>query len=636
MSVATAGPNPWPEAPSIEDVDVQIIDGTARYSIGGFALHRQTTACPNRQAETVKLSSPPGNYTMEKVHQLQTALMALGPRIVKDCPKLSGLIVQNPYPDLWRGPYESVSAGNAWQLSFLLRQAGMSQIADAQKAQAAQTRLQNNPSPNNDLQDRGFYASWLQYSDETMRVYLAQQGERFFPDQIVVVHTVENDEKPIAETVVREYERAPGLMGEGVFLANATLARLQTALDTFQLMPFTPTRRVYHYIDDFHHPADDRREVLGPNKVETPVLQHDLPLFAWRPAVLIPNAGPLVRNTTDQLTTQFLSIAEVRSVHGSTTLAAARDAPLPPEGPSQAYLSAQSDLRQSALANGHVYKNDAYWAAFEGPIIRRMFDGSDNASTLDSPVLRQAIVRFLEQRSASCQSSIQDPVPMTIETVTTDTTIYSDGSSYSNTSSKERTVVVPLRFTPIYDEIYNGKTRIDAVTALKTQAQDLIDARRAGTLAPPRLVQRVEIAMEVAADVRQLFESGACGDAIHRQFEENLYRLAMDMPTVQVAKVAILGASASSDTDYVPGTAPDLNVGCLANSDFAQDRTNRTYCACRARTVRAMLSPQRVEEFRKRSRKLDRLLGDISKSIGYGETHPDADLYYAVGQCRGR
>lgn len=266
--------------------------------------------------------------------------------------------------------------------------------------------------------------------------------------------------------------------------------------------------------------------------------------------------------------------------------------------PSLEYNKKHKQLREHALQNGYVYKNENYWAAFNDDGLRRITSGTDDGFKVDSPLVRLLIDTYVRLLENKCPALIGDD-PGIFNHYKTTTTFNGYGNVMSKNTTKEGRIIVKRRFVPIYAYYY--KVNDDGITipeVLKKTYETAVTANTPGGLNMmyKELASRMKFIKDTRTDVNILLEKENCSGPLIAQFEENIYRLATNQDIIQKSNVSfsLPGAKEATDEVYLPGKATSIFTACYAERDFAGYREDE-YCKCQDKYFNARLPKDIIE-----------------------------------------
>lgn len=220
-------------------------------------------------------------------------------------------------------------------------------------------------------------------------------------------------------------------------------------------------------------------------------------------------------------------------------------------GPASRYQQSERAARVSALNAGYVYKNSAFWLAFPGTWVQWIVEG--RKTELRSEVHRVAVLSYLRQRSIRCRANF-GPNDGKFTTTRTRTVFNGFGIKLWETKTVDE-LLVERRFVPVYAYYTDAEN-----------GQQLFSATLRSMGTPGGLLQYVEqrhdFMMSIFDDIGRLYDLEGCQSPTVAQLAENLFRTAVNEPTVQQARVRIPRASTVTDPVYVVGAATTLMQSC--------------------------------------------------------------------------
>lgn len=518
-----------------------------------------------------------------------------------------------------------VSADKYWQLSATSRKyrkaADVYRKAGQNERESARPWTENSPNP---LKHRGFYASWLKYSGNDFKLYTVKKSKNTRLVDLVIEHSIPDDQKFIETEVIKTGTT------HVTIVANSFLKEIQKAFDSFNLS-YVQWMKISHYVKGYEHPKDDRRLVMGPNGVETPLLTHGLNVY-WRDRPILMPRGAVIYYGKKGQPGKFLSVAEARQNLGERKVVDNTPRPLSPEGPSQKYLKKQKASRDKAIKVGYVYKNEEYWMSFRRDYVKEIFEGSGTGYHLDSPLIKLFIEGYVTTIQNRCPALVGANPGIFVVTRTT-TTFNGYGHVVGRSKAKVGEVHVKRRFVPIYGHYKNVKSDKFTVSQGLRKAFDIATKRGAGSTLDT-LKRKAKFVQNVRADLQQLFANEKCDSPVLAQFEENIFRYAAGQKPVQLARVRIPRSSTANDPLYVRGAAKNIAMACMATDDFKfRDSRSRDFCGCVGKRVGNAVTPERAQKIRSRYRAFERDMWEVRRLLSYGEKPKDASLYRTYRSC---
>ena len=266
------------------------------------------------------------------------------------------------------------------------------------------------------------------------------------------------------------------------------------------------------------------------------------------------------------------------------------------KAPSDAYLSAQAELRAKAVQNGYVYKNENYWVDYIGDDVRDIIEGKAGFIKPASPLAYLALNQYVDQlQSAQCAGLLG--TDFGVFTITEVTRTFDGYGNLVNTRSEQTgTVKVPRRFVEIYGlqngiqddrftmsdvvfEAFNLGVQANSPGGLESMARDI--------------QRRAQFIEEVREDIATMVRIEGCSGAVLDQFEENFDRYLNARKPLQQEPARISGASQKTDPVFEQGSARNLGVACLARGDFSSN--NPEYCRCQGDYYESILTSEQAE-----------------------------------------
>lgn len=559
-----------------------------------------------RKRATISKASP----------EAQAALAELAPAFIANCAQVEQLVVQYPGQG-----YESLTKANGWLTASARRslaKAKQTFISEGKEARALEATY--NQTESNDLADRGYYASAIQYSNSDLDVYYGLDQPRANPSALVwdliFIHKVEASTR----------------------IFDPTSIDITEIQDVFDQINLTGVRwnNIKHFVQEFHHPADDRLAVAALGKVETPlavtkVVAEDS--RAFKPVIV--DASVLSRHAGRQLASVRQTVEPVYSADqailifkGPADIYALDRYESTVDAPSEAYMIAEASLKKLATDSGYVYKNAEYWALNELSYrIADFFDGKRNAGLyVDSPILVFYLQAYMYAKSERCGSGFM-PDAVTFR-VTEETSI---ANGYGSIVSRQGEVKVDKRVAKYFYR-YNDSREQVADRTLGENLNEILGLSSGG--GPQDFFDKVQFYADLAtvaqADIDKIFNLETCKSAVVVQLEENLYRAAEGRASIQEKRDKVPGALIVSDP-LVSRKGRNLQRSCMAAEDY--DSSEWDLCRCVSKAVVGHESrtgdsvPADYGEFMN-------LIAQARKTVGYGKRDSTSALYFDYEQCR--
>ena len=549
--------------------------------------------------------------------EVKTAIENIIPEILNDCPKISNIVVGYP-----KGGFESFSANDGFirTRQKIKSQQEQKKYVEQGKAQRQQEN-DNSYINDNPLKDRGFFASAQVYQGKNYKVFLGwhePNPRAVNKRKIIFVHNLGENELIYKEPI--------------------NITEFQEVYDSLNLTG-VEWERIYHYVEGYHHPLDDRRAVMAPYKEETPMVVFGVkgrsPLHQARPRItsitVFESHTGAVKATSSDIVEAVNSVAAAKEKFANSPKVEKKYSLK--NGPSDEYLEQERLAREKAISEGYVYKNAHYWSDFKNEDLGQIFSGVRSGLHIKSPILVAYIRNYIENKSALCPQNLD--TNHAIFTMSEKTTVRDGYGNIRNQWTKDRGQVrVDRRFIPIFS-LYSGITPDNVSTG---EAKKLV----AGFLGLHGEVGRnflfehlkftYELLTSTSEDIRRIFEKENCSSPVLAQLEENLYRYAMNMKPIQQSSHRIKGAV--NVTDEIPSIKTrTLAQACLSLNDYGSRHLR--YCNCLEKKIMDLTTQDQVEDFSQNYNKFRTYLDEIEQAIGYGQKHPYSKFYYAEQSCKG-
>jgi hypothetical protein len=243
-----------------------------------------------------------------------------------------------------------------------------------------------------------------------------------------------------------------------------------------------------------------------------------------------------------------------------------------------------------AASRGLVYRSPDFWVRFSEPgYLRFLFNGNGATQvrseyfdgfpmSLDLRLFRDYAYAFAVAQGEVC-SDVMPPFASELVESTTTTDLNTGAQS---TAENRRVLVHPayeagLRAVMAYDDSVLGK--LDEVSPAFGMVQDLMAAADQNPLAAFQWALGV-VADEYRPllDMRTFVAVAGCDTPTTRQMMENLARIAVSAPVLQVAGIGIEGAIQDSDLVPTVGQRNSVAEACWAGSLY--DAADVPYCNC--------------------------------------------------------
>lgn len=584
------------------------------YKYGQYQLVFNKEGClETKRGELQHINNIAVNKNTDEV---KSAIENIIPEILSDCPKVTNIVVSYP-----KGGYETFSANDGF--TTIRQRIELQQEQNKYIEQGKAQRQQENDNSyiqNNPLKDRGYFSSVKVYQGSNYKVFLGwhePHSRDINTRKIIYIHNIGENELIYKEPIdIKEF---------------------QEVYDSLNLTGVDP-ERIYHYVEGYHHPMDDRRAVMAPNKVETPLVvfgvKSHIPPYHTKPRITSIEAfeshGGAVKATSIDGVEAVSSVAAAKEKFANNPEIEKKY--FIKNGPSDAYLERERLAREKAISEGYVYKNAHYWSSFKDAALGQIFSGVRSGLHIKSPILVMYIQNYLKNKSALCPQNIDENHAIFV--MSEKTTVRDGYGNIRNQWTKDRDQVkVDRRFIPIFS-LYSGITPDNVSTgeAEKMMAMFLgLHGEVGRNLLFEHLKFKYELLMSTSEDIRRIFERENCSSPVLAQLEENLYRYATNMKPIQQSSYRINGAI--KVTDELPSIkSRTLAQACLSLNDYRSDYLR--YCNCVEEKILNQTTQYQVDDFSRNYNKFRAYLDEIEQAIGYGEKHPDSKLYYAEQSCK--
>lgn len=615
---------------TVAQMSVEVISPGSTYRYGEFTMEVSADYPCGR---TVYATLTHGREKLSDYDDktAQTALRALAAEHEKTCPELGGVNFQTPLPD---GNVDSHYAEKHfnWRVSTIWR-ANQATIKAWEKEARARTVefAEREPDPNHDLKDYGIYKAELVGEGDGFKLYWTQDVKRYGGKKHYAVVHEQSGAAPFFDTVrIDDYTIKTGPE------FNAQLERIINQKPIVYMEPW-----LKHYIKGYHHPNDDRAKVLSDNYSERPVFQTQLPAYWEDGALRISPYGAQIR-AANKARKPIVSRADAIAYLGTSAdanpdnpLALPDFGPLPPEGPSTAYLEKEAEIRAAALSRGLVYKNDAFWSQFRSVEARRLFNAHYNWLAVGDVHSSALLMRYLQVNSDKCRDSIKNPRTFKLENIT----VYEDEWGNSTSSSTNIfDMIIPGRFAPILEEKYQRKEGQGLAGA--QAAYSFLQSGQSWQSLAKENRKQIDWVKRSQDDVDRIMAQGPCGNPIQMQFEEMLYLDALGKNPETNTTLSFSNAASYSDALYQPGNAPSVQASCLFSSDFGEKtmmgaRRAHKWCECIDNNIRRNY-PDRVSKYAKRYGEYRRATQIAQLRIDRGQDHPENRIRLLENNCINR
>ena len=537
----------WPELPDPTDVKLSELKDAKRYEYGKYHLEFSMPFCGKhiKSQNTESFELLPG-----KEKGLQRALSAIGERIAQDCLELETI----SFLAKWKGPKGVVEKdifikrNDYWLIGDGIRHKWwgvyyahhLTPNFEEKWIKDRDEMLAKAKTGDNPLKDRGFDASKLHHVGDRFKVYTGLQTFRSGQlGSIVIVHNGGDDKSSFMDTEVKTLKAIAGLVNKRVtenswvFPTEVALADLQSAIDKLNLpinrrgtrVVSTDFVNILHYVDGYHHPETNRYDFTQVEQVEPPLFNQTLKLALRDRPVIVPNEKIKIRQADTKIDANyrgpFLSVAEIKQRYTPPKpQVAARASEI--TSPSPKFISRKEEERQRAIEANYIFKNEIFWSMYYGSVVRDIFDGNNPALlTRRSPMVSLVLTQYLWRLSDTevCRQTIRDPVEAVIKTIET--------GPNGTTRLPDEKLVIPRRFSNVMEEYINDSSPLTGYI-LRSSIQDRLNSGANNRFDFRQQAALLDNMLNAQHDVKVLFETQSCGNAFHRQFEENLYRMTHD------------------------------------------------------------------------------------------------------------